>query len=745
MNRADDMNVPPIVAGRFGLEQRCAYRHHDLYHEEVPEIDFETAISRPDLGAGCVVRTFLLLGDQNAGKSTMLHSFCREDDPNFLQLSSLLPVLAASFINTRLVPRSALGADLNERFSAVRDEMPFMDTDIARGLVMLTLENFAFFCNEFGISSRQGDGVSAGADGAALEVDGLWPGGFHSDARFVALQFVELGGDHLDRLLRFAAVGGDLAAVRAAEGAVEPCAEGSVEEAFWADVNEVLLGSLRLLRDTTRTAYFINCAVLFPDGRLDPRALRSMLRKLRFLDGALGGGRCDVMFCCSRAPSAAGMDAPAAWSAARAECAAFAREELGASAGAAALRLLPLAPPSSSWEVGDEGLDLGAIEEVVGEAAQAWRLAEEGAAPLLALIREMLRGLALPAVRATRLRLLGVHAVRNLSEGGASLCVPSVIRNIARFLQRVCQESRGEPDEGLAPHVAELILRCMAGLRYVEAPKDSVAMVLGRWVTCSDLADHLEELEEQHEAVPLPELATLRGWSSAAAALVDAGVCVQSAPGGRSGLPLAALEIAMGADLPWIRIAAASAEGAPEGDREVIFVTGSGRPRMGPEAIGLPLDPELFSLLSSEPSIAGVCAHLARRSAARFSFSAGGVVAQLQAIHRRLLGEVHELVAQSIAWALGDSPALPGDALERLLHAASDAWQAQALLGAAADSASPAEPAAKRVRGARPPDVQRVSERLRVAAGEDGVAVALAASPAQPACGEPLLQVRFAS
>lgn len=29
--------VPPIVRARFGLEQRCAYRHADLYDEEVPE------------------------------------------------------------------------------------------------------------------------------------------------------------------------------------------------------------------------------------------------------------------------------------------------------------------------------------------------------------------------------------------------------------------------------------------------------------------------------------------------------------------------------------------------------------------------------------------------------------------------------------------------------------------------------------------------------------------------------------
>ena len=30
-------------------------------------------IAKPEMGAECVVKSFVLLGDQNAGKSTMLH------------------------------------------------------------------------------------------------------------------------------------------------------------------------------------------------------------------------------------------------------------------------------------------------------------------------------------------------------------------------------------------------------------------------------------------------------------------------------------------------------------------------------------------------------------------------------------------------------------------------------------------------------------------------------------------------
>ncbi|CAE6961416.1 unnamed protein product [Symbiodinium sp. CCMP2456] len=234
--------VPPIVRGRFGLEQRCAYKHPDLYDEEVPEIDLETAVAQPELGAGCAVRSFVLLGDQNAGKSTMLHSFCRNGDAGFMQLSSLLPILSSSFLNTRMVPESWLrGQDDINQLSLVRDELPFMDTDIARGLVMLSVENFAFFAQEFGLW-----------DPNRMEEAPEFMN-FDPQVRFVTLQFTELGGDHLDRLLLF--LRGDLDTVRAAE----PRAEPEAEEGFWADMHEVLSASLKLLQETTRTAYFINC------------------------------------------------------------------------------------------------------------------------------------------------------------------------------------------------------------------------------------------------------------------------------------------------------------------------------------------------------------------------------------------------------------------------------------------------------------------------------------------------------
>ena len=68
----------------------------------------------------------------------------------------------------------------------------------------------------------------------------------------------------------------------------------------------------------------------------------------------------------------------------------------------------------------------------------------------------------------------------------------------------------------------------------MEAPTagSSHATVLGHWVTCSDLAEHLEGCEAASAAVPLPEMATLQGWAGAARALVDAGVCAELAADG---------------------------------------------------------------------------------------------------------------------------------------------------------------------------------------------------------------------
>ena len=92
---------------------------------------------------------------------------------------------------------------------------------------MLSLESFAFFCQEFGLWKP------SEPTPAFLS--------FEASVRYVALHFTELGGDHLDRLMSFE----------------------TATTQFKKELGEVLLGSMRLLRETTRAAFFVNCATLF--------------------------------------------------------------------------------------------------------------------------------------------------------------------------------------------------------------------------------------------------------------------------------------------------------------------------------------------------------------------------------------------------------------------------------------------------------------------------------------------------
>jgi hypothetical protein len=100
----------PIEKTDFGYVQKTKYYQPDLYHEEVIELDSPFASIVP---SGTQVYTFLLLGDQNAGKSTFIHSFTYHPDPNFLELSTTLPILTSTFINTRFLIGNFLVYDNN--------------------------------------------------------------------------------------------------------------------------------------------------------------------------------------------------------------------------------------------------------------------------------------------------------------------------------------------------------------------------------------------------------------------------------------------------------------------------------------------------------------------------------------------------------------------------------------------------------------------------------------------------------
>lgn len=694
--------VPPIVRGRFGLEQRCAYKHPDLYDEEVPEIDLETAVAQPELGAGCAVRSFVLLGDQNAGKSTMLHSFCRNGDAGFMQLSSLLPILSSSFLNTRMVPESWLQGqeDLNQ-LSLVRDELPFMDTDIARGLVMLSVENFAFFAQEFGLW-----------DPSRMEEAPEFLN-FDPQVRFVTLQFTELGGDHLDRLLLF--LRGDLATVRAAEA---KALQAEAEEGFWADMHEVLSASLKLLQETTRTAYFINCAVLFSGGQLSPAALKQTLRKLHFLDDALGGSRSgEILFYCSRVASVdlSAFDASRCSADARRTAAAFA-EEIGK--GFHTCSELSAARAQAPSQ--DAGLDLSVLAEVAGTAAaEEWQQQEERAAPLLQFLREILfqlmQGLGF------RLRIVAVTWVRNYadhpgdSDGDGdgrsrTLCAASVVRNVATLLQRCsCLDASAD---ALVAHVAELVLRCAAAVRRVEGH-----VVQGCWVTRADLAEHLEDCEAEQSTVPLPEAAVFAAWPRATRALLDLGLAAAPA----QGLPKVALELCRARPVLRVRLRE-DAKCAPTSD--ILFVTGANQAdtvQEAPDAVALPYDAEFFSFLSSEAALRAVTQHVTRvaglapSAQPAFRFESPALAQQLQGIRERLRQELEDLLQR----ALSKSPAQDG-LLGRLWRCASDFRQAE-LLEPSPGSDAPASKPSKRLRLDLSVEETEAADRLKALAKDEGL------------------------
>lgn len=160
-----------IRATKLGVEQRKSVVNADLAHEEIPEICFKDSLA--EIAADQHILTqkrFLIVGDQNAGKTTFLHALCDKDDVNSTLLSSFIPAISSSFVNARFF----LEGDVHR----LMDEPPFLDTDIARTAILMTAENFHFFCLEQAVPTAE------------------------QTQPFVVLEFAEFGGDHLDRLLR---------------------------------------------------------------------------------------------------------------------------------------------------------------------------------------------------------------------------------------------------------------------------------------------------------------------------------------------------------------------------------------------------------------------------------------------------------------------------------------------------------------------------------------------------------------
>ena len=222
-------------------------------------MDFKSPLQKLLPVPGVEVLTFLLCGDQNAGKSTLLHAFCHETDAGFTRLSSLLPVLASGFTNVRIL-RAGLPP---------RDELPFLDTDVARSTVLVTVENFAFFCDEMKLPHAT----------------------FAEGTCYVLLHLVELGGDHLDRLD---------AAVREDKGS------GRAKDEFDAHLAKALRSSAGLLAESRRSVYFVNAR----DWSSRPGAQSDVTRRLGYLRSVLGPGH-ELLVHISRSDECEGVCVPA--------------------------------------------------------------------------------------------------------------------------------------------------------------------------------------------------------------------------------------------------------------------------------------------------------------------------------------------------------------------------------------------------------------------------------------------------
>ena len=133
--------------------------------------------------------------------------------------------------------------------------LPFLDTDLGRGTFALTLEDFSFFVEEHGLDARCDrrapavphhllirDGAQPGHDTSAGHAVGgrllrAWRPCAEFTVRYVVIQFLEFGGDHLDQLMR--------PALCTSDGA-----------------RDIVARSRALLESATKVVYFVNGASL---------------------------------------------------------------------------------------------------------------------------------------------------------------------------------------------------------------------------------------------------------------------------------------------------------------------------------------------------------------------------------------------------------------------------------------------------------------------------------------------------
>ena len=222
-----------------------------------------------------------------------------------------------------------------------------------------------------------------------------------------------------------------------------------------------------------------------------------------------------------------------------------------------------------------------------------------------------------------------------------------------------------------------------------------------------------QECEADHLAIALPEISALSSWPRICEALLRVGLCAEMAS---CGLPRILLELR---STPPVRLWAERDMQATE--TEVVYVTRLVKGRPCAEAVALPLDPELFQLLSSEAVAHAAHAQLSTTNSFQFqaperldsgceSFSFDVVlrlVKELGVVQKRLQRELSTLLAEL----------LDGHgSIARLLHLASDLHQAELLL----DLPRPAKRLCQAWPGRQGPE--EAAEVLRALAHKEGLA-----------------------
>ena len=517
----------PVERTQFGFVQRARFSHPDLHHEEVLELDSPFAAV---VAAGTHVFSFVLLGDQNAGKSTFLHSFSCTDEPHWLELSSYLPLLSSAFLNVRLLPP---GDD-----TPPRDELPYIDTDIGRGNFLMTAENFAFFLREFGLAPDS-DARGAGAAPPLRECLG--------DARYVLTQFIEVGGDHLDRLIARASPAG--------------CTVGSpASSPGWLD--DTLRMSERLLRGVGRGAYYLNAATLFPS-HVSPTdagensdtnqlvisvpALRLLLDRLSYLSRSAPTVGLELLILVSRLSPTDGAAAPIFDSAQSVKQLNAALEQLGLQ------QVLEQGFVAADF-VFHCASDLNNLPDVDEDVELHLEIKDH---PVAQFVRQLLKVVhhalgwnlritqVLPATHhrllpasadSTPVGTCGAQMVNETSSvsspeaGSLVMSVSGLVGTLVRlFNGRLMDRSSQHPDSLVAAH----ILGCWedVGRRVCKSNsiyQDAATSMFNPYVTAADFRDYLldDVVEDQLE---LPATTILQRFEPVSRHLVSAGLCLAHA------------------------------------------------------------------------------------------------------------------------------------------------------------------------------------------------------------------------